>query len=191
MKPQKTLFFLLLALALAACTQPTAAPTPTAAPPSLTPTPVLEPAPIEDLTLSLELDKDTYVLEERIRATLTLRYVGGAFAFVNIRLAYNNPQFPSNQSRDISFLIYDQDGKPLEYGAMHQPMLLEPYHFAMFGPNSAFERTYPNIERSYIFTGPGEYTIQALYENYTDPSDGRTAWQGQIVSNIVTFTIEP
>jgi|GEM_PF-2339127 len=39
MKPHKILFFLLLALALTACAQPTAAPTPTAAPPSHTPIP--------------------------------------------------------------------------------------------------------------------------------------------------------
>jgi hypothetical protein len=33
--------------------------------------------------------------------------------------------------------------------------------------------------------------VRATYQNTADPEDHRSAWKGQITSNVVEFTLEP
>jgi hypothetical protein len=43
----------------------------------------------------------------------------------------------------------------------------------------------------YALDQPGEYSLQAFYENHAGPDDGREAWTGKVKSDTVPFKLNP
>jgi len=142
------------------------------------------------LNLTLSLDKNVYKSTEFIKVSLSLGNVGDERVVVKKRLAPNY-QFLDESVRDVVFLIKDPHGNTVVFNGYSQVPALRDDYFIVLGPNESFEHIYSDIKAFYDLSEPGEYTIQAIYENKSDPSNNWVAWKGTLLSNVVTFTIEP
>ncbi len=106
----------------------------------------------------------------------------------NRRLALNYSDALPEEC-EVKFLIHDSAGVELPFTSRVNIGHPEDRHFAELGPGQQLEREYP-LGRTYPLTAPGRYTVQALYQNATDPSTG-PAWKGELRSNSVAFEVTP
>ena len=63
--------------------------------------------------------------------------------------------------------------------------------FVIMKPGEEISQTYVLNDWYFISSTPGEFTIQAIYQNDENPDDNQEAWKGKITSNVVHLTINP
>ena len=148
------------------------------------------PGPTESpsLAFNLSLDQDTYKIGEDILATWEFENLSDDAILVNRRLSPNAiPEFS-----EISFIFT----APLENDIhlvvdIEMRNLPEEDDFILLDPGQIVSGYYL-ISRVYgPLTDPGEYSIRAIYNNHFNPPSGTPAWQDEIYSNMVLFTIIP
>src|SRR6185503_15905038 len=151
-------------------------------------TPILERLfEVAMLTLELELDEDTYRPGTPVIGDLILGNAGPDPAVVKSRLAINAPLAPA-AFRDVAFVVTDPAGSALEFNAWVNVGLPKARDFRDLAAGEIIVREYA-IDQFYALAGPGRYTVQAVYQNQSDPPDGRAAWQGELRSNLIAFEV--
>ena len=120
------------------------------------------------------------------RATIRLVNAGDAAIIVNKRFALNYSDAAAYEC-EIKLMIHNPAGDELPFTSRVNIGDPADRHFAELGPGQSLAREYA-LERTYDVSAPGRYTIQALYQNQTDPSIG-PAWKGELTSNTVTFEV--
>mgnify|MGYP007118312868 CR=1 FL=1 len=140
------------------------------------------------LAFSLSLDQDTHNVGEEILAVWELENLSEEAILVNRRLSPNAiPEFS-----EIDFIFV----APLARGIhlvvdIEMRNLPEEDDFILLDPGQIVSGYYL-ISRVYgPLTDPGEYSIRAIYNNHFNPPSGTPAWQDEIYSNMVLFTIIP
>ena len=139
------------------------------------------------LTLELDLDQDIYQPGAPVTVDLTLANTGPDPALVKSRLALNAPLVPA-AFRDIAFVVTDPAGSALAFNARVNVGLPKAKDFKDLAAGEIIVREYA-IDQFYTLAGPGRYTVQAVYQNQSDPPDGRAAWQGELRSNLIAFEV--
>lgn len=156
--------------------------------------------PLNSLSLSLKIDKNTYHIGEPINATLVLKNSGNNSVLLKRRITVNSIS-SSEEQRDILFVIVNPAGIQLDYLMLAHKIDIQSEGFMDLGPGQVSERQF-DLAKMYLPTDdsghpysalvtPGIYVVYAIYESNTDPVDGRIAWKGRLMSNILTFTLEP
>ena len=140
------------------------------------------------LNVILILDRDSYSLGESITAKVVLKNEGTSSQIVNGRLSLNSAVTPQ-PFREIAFAIFDPTGAEVGFALKVNRGFPEADDFKELRPGETIEDEYP-IHKYYILNKPGKYTIQSIYQNQSDPGDGREAWKGELKSNVVSFTVE-
>ena len=141
------------------------------------------------LEFTLTLNQITFAPGEPITGLVRLRNMDGEPATVNGRLALNTPYAPQGM-REIAFRLTDPSGTPLEFQAKVNVGAPRDNHFKTLGPGEALERSY-DLAQYYDFGQPGTYSVQAVYQNLSEPEAGHgpAVWQGEIESLPTTFTV--
>lgn len=142
------------------------------------------------LVLTLRFDKDIYDSEEAISARLVLENIGADSVLIKNRMVPNF-SFAPEPVRDIVFVGTYPSGGEIEFGVYILVRFPKPDDFVILSPGETVEHTYNDLGRYYGFSQPGKYSIHAVYQNQSDPDDGRVAWKGEIRSNTTSFTREP
>ena len=136
------------------------------------------------LSLTISLDKEEYQMGEPIECTLVLGNISEQSLTVNKRLLVNyDVTFP----HEVLFEIKGPDNKPLEFIPIIKAGLPEVEDFISLLPREFIMKIY-QLERYFSFSKKGKYTVQAIYENYHQPS-GLKVWTGSIKSNIVEIKV--
>ncbi|HQX10612.1 MAG TPA: hypothetical protein PLG23_09270 [Thermoflexales bacterium] len=138
------------------------------------------------IELTLTLDQTTYPAPAQPRATIRLANVGDTAQIVNKRFALNYSDAAAYEC-EIKLMIHNNAGDELPFTSRVNIGDPADRHFAELGPGQSLAREYA-LARTYDVSTPGRYTIQALYQNQTDPSIG-PAWKGELLSNTVAFEI--
>ena len=138
------------------------------------------------IELTLTLDQTTYPAPAQPRATIRLKNTGDAAQIVNKRFALNYSDAASYEC-EVKLFIRNSAGDELPFAARVNIGDPADRHFAELGPGQSLAREYA-LERTYDVSAPGRYTIQALYQNQTDPSIG-PAWKGELLSNTLAFEV--
>ena len=140
------------------------------------------------LTLTLELDRETFQSGDAIPVTLVLTNQGHESLLVNSRMAPNHPHAPDPQ-RDIVFVITAPSGQEMPLNKFINVHAPKEDDFVVLAVGETAERTI-YLEQILSFVETGEYSIQAIYQNATDPGTGESAWKGQISSEKLMFKME-
>ena len=140
------------------------------------------------LILTLEFDRETFQSADAIPVTLVLTNQGHERLLVNRRMAPNHPHAPDSQ-RDIVFVITAPSGQEMQLNKFINVRTPKEDDFLVLEAGETVERTI-YLEQILSFVEIGEYSIQAIYQNATDPGTGESAWKGQISSEKLFFTVE-
>ena len=138
------------------------------------------------IELTLVLDQTAFQAPAHPRATIRLTNSGAAAEIVNKRFALNYSDAAPYEC-EVKLMIRNSAGDELPFAARVNIGDPADRHFAELGPGQSLAREYA-LERTYDVSAPGRYTIQALYQNQTDPSIG-PAWKGELTSNTITFEV--
>lgn len=138
------------------------------------------------IEFTLTLDQSAYRAPAQPRATIRLTNAGDAAEIVNKRFALNYSDAAPYEC-EIKLMIHNGAGDELPFTSRVNIGDPADRHFAELAPGQSLAREYA-LERTYDVSSPGRYTIQALYQNQTDPSIG-PAWKGELTSNVVAFDI--
>lgn len=149
----------------------------------------LQPDSIVTLELALLLDAKTYALGRPATGTLILKNSGDESLLVNARLAINNPYSPQ-PFREVYFLLTDPSGKSAAFGPKINIGRPRSEDFRDLPPGKTADLSF-RLDRYYTLDQPGEYSVQAVYENHAAPGDGRATWKGRLESNLVSFVVVP
>jgi len=138
------------------------------------------------IEFTLTLDQSAYRAPAQPRATIRLANAGDAAVIVNKRFALNYSDAASYEC-EIKLMIHTSAGDELPFAARVNIGDPADRHFTELAPGQSLAREYA-LERTYDVSAPGRYTIQALYQNQTDPSIG-PAWKGELMSNTIAFEV--
>lgn len=138
------------------------------------------------IELSLTLDQTSDAASAGPRATIRLRNTGGTPETVNKRFALNYSDAAGYEC-EVKLFIQNRAGEELPFTARVNIGDPADRHFTELAPGQSVEREF-DLARTYDVSTPGSYTIQALYQNGTNPSTG-PAWKGELMSNTVAFDI--
>ena len=143
------------------------------------------------LQLTLELNKSTFAAGEPISGKITLRNTGPESVEVNGRMALNAP-FSPRVFREVALALQDPSGAPMDFQARVNIGAPRDNHFKSLAPGEVTEKTY-NLADYYAFDKPGTYTVQATYQNQSQPAEpnGHAAWQGELTAPTVSFSVLP
>jgi hypothetical protein len=155
-------------------------------PAPMTPLTAASPA---NLSLTLNFARARYPAGEPVTATVTLVNAGAGPVLVNPRLA-SNFSFAPAAFRDLVFVIRHSSGKPGEFRYRVKLYLPKAPDFIVLAAGESVAREV-NLTQAYGLGPVGEYAVYAIYQNQSDPGDGRTAWKGEVRSNEGTLTLEP
>ena len=145
-----------------------------------------------NLALSVEVDRHSYQIGQPVPITLILENSSSAPVVIQTRMALNVRQLCPNVSCDLYFAISDSANKELEFRWLARVRSIELTDFRKIMPGERYRFELPDLTVYYApFDKPGQYTIQAVYENQMDPNDGGLAWKGRLTSNVATVTLEP
>jgi hypothetical protein len=122
-----------------------------------------------------------------IPVKVLLKNTGPDPLLINNRLALNAPTAPALY-REIAFTVTDPNGKPVYFGARVNIGRPDSRHFKELGPGETIERVY-DLKGYYKFETPGQYTLQASYQNQSDGVNGHEPWKGEVKSNVGSLTI--
>jgi hypothetical protein len=138
------------------------------------------------IELTLTLDQAAYSAPARPRATIRIANSGAAALIVNKRFALNYSD-AADYECEVKFFIRNSAGDELPFTSRVNIGDPADRHFVELGSGQGLEREF-DLARTYDVSGPGRYTIQALYQNQTDPSTG-PAWKGELMSNTIAFEV--
>jgi len=138
------------------------------------------------LDLTLTLNQKTYTARDEIQAEVHLTNADSRPVLANMRLALNSVDMP-DIFREVNLVIKDSAGNEPTW--ILRIRIDEPADkdFMELAPRQSVQRSYP-LRRFFAFNRAGQYSMQAVYANQSDPSTG-TAWKGTAESNTVTFTL--
>ncbi len=150
-----------------------------------------------NLTLSLELEKTQYQLDELMFSKLVLKNVGTSPLWVNNRMLVNRYSPALESLGDIYFEILSiPSGESALFSAYVNTDVATKQDFVQLEPNEDIEKRLEDI-MYYSFgkegkTGfpEGNYCIWAVYHNQTDPDIDGGVWKGKIKSNPIEFEIK-
>lgn len=152
---------------------------------------ILESSPgpdVASLILSMSLDKTRYMIGEEVLSTNILRNEGDRTVLVNKRLVCNSRAAP-HEFRVISHRIIAPSGEELGFQAKINIGFPEPEDFVELRPGELVEGIC-SLSLFYELDTRGVYSVQAFYENQSDPeAGGIVAWKGQLASKPITFTV--
>lgn len=140
------------------------------------------------LELALSLDRDAYAPGDPIAGKVVLRNSGSTALVVNSRLALNSI-FAPRPYREVSFLVTDPSDSEVEFGPRINRGRPKADDFKQLMPGDTLVREYA-IQRYFALKKPGKYSVQAVYQNQSDPGTGTEVWKGEIKSNVVSFTLQ-
>jgi hypothetical protein len=144
----------------------------------------------DQLHLNLSTDKATYASGENIEATLEMSNEYEQSLLINKRLVVNQ-QSVIGSLGEVYFKITDTQGKEAGFAVRVNVRFPEEEDFIYLKPGEIISQTYLLNKWYNIPLTPGEYTVQAIYQNNADPNGGEEAWKGKITSNIISISIEP
>lgn len=139
------------------------------------------------LTLTLTLNQTTYRVGEDIFATVVLTNTGTAPLTINTRFTLNSLSVSSNL-REIGLRVMGSDKACLPFGARVNVGSPTDANFKEIAAGESLERRY-QISNYYNLSKPDTYTIQAIYQNGTDPSTD-SAWKGRVESDEVKIEVK-
>ena len=140
------------------------------------------------LKLVLTLDKVTYAPGQPVPGRLILQNAGDESLLVNSRLAINKP-FAPEPFRDVYFSLKDPSGEPVDFMLKINIGAPRGEDFEDLAPGETAEQPF-DLDIYFAFEQPGEYSLQAVYENHAEPGDGREAWTGKVESNQISFVLK-
>jgi hypothetical protein len=144
----------------------------------------------DQLFLNLSTDKVTYASGENIEATLELSNEYEQSVLVNKRMILNL-QSVIGSLGEVYFKITDKQGKEADFVVRVNVRFPKEEDFIYLKPGELISQTYLLNKWYNIPLTPGEYTVQAIYQNNVDLNGGEEAWKGKITSNIISISIEP
>lgn len=142
----------------------------------------------QPLTLLLTLEHTNYRIEEPIEATLVLQNTANEPILMNQRLAANNV-FNLGITGEIGFVIQRSSGEMVNMSLRIHPRDIRDSDFQPLFPDETSTVSY-NSNDLYDLDAD-TYRLHALYGSQWNAPDGRVPWKGTVLSNPVTFTIEP
>jgi hypothetical protein len=143
------------------------------------------------LLLGLTLDKQTYTADETILATLTIKNVSTQSVWVNKRMAIDY-KWTLEGDGEVYFVVLNPSGGELGFGFDINRNQAMSSDYVEMHPGDILTQTY-DLEEYYIGRGSGvetgTYSVQGAYHNAYQPALGYPVWKGEILSNVVKFTI--
>ncbi|MGO9239928.1 MAG: hypothetical protein ACLQBJ_03875 [Bryobacteraceae bacterium] len=142
-------------------------------------------APTE-LRLTIQLDKSTYKAGEPIRCLILLKNAGDGYVMVNSRLLVNQTTGP----HELYVWIQDPERNTVGFTTKVRASS-ESTEFSQLLPNQIVGLEY-DLTKDHDLGAVGSYTVRVYYENHTPTPAGSPlpAWQGNVESNRLTFTIQ-
>lgn len=140
------------------------------------------------LDVTLSLDREAYAPGDPIVGKVVIKNIASTALVVNGRLAPHSTFAPS-PFREVSFVVTDPSDADVEFGPRINRGYPKPDDFKQLMPGETLVREYA-IQEYFALNSPGKYSIQAVYQNQSDPGNGTEAWKGEIESNVVSFTLE-
>jgi len=145
------------------------------------------------LVLILTLDKNSYQGNEPIWGTLVIKNVNLRNALVNKRM-FPSASYNTEGVGNIAFVITSPDGQILELGnvGVHPtPFSNDDFVNLTVGQGIQFSEYRIDLLFGGKLNKNGKYGIQGFYANQLDPYDKRTAWKGELQSNLLEFEYKP
>jgi hypothetical protein len=136
------------------------------------------------------MEDDRYHAGEEIRVRLGLQNTSRDDVLFQSRMVINSCATEPGE-RDVCFVITSPSGKTIEFDTLSRVRLINSSDFRDVNSGEELSATYALTTYYSPFDEIGIYTIQGIYENRSDPGDGRIAWKGKLTSDTVTFTLEP
>jgi len=140
------------------------------------------------LELAVTLDSKAHAVNQPTSGRLMLKNSGEEALLVNSRLAINKP-FAPEPFREVYFILTNPSGESVEFSAKINIGEPQTKDFLELAPGETAERAF-ELDLFYALDRPGEYSVQAVYSNQSDPGDGRQAWKGKLESNRASFVLE-
>ena len=142
------------------------------------------------LELTLTLNQDKYAPGEPINSLVRLRNAGSEAVKVNGRLAINTPYAPE-EMRDIAFAVSDPSGAVVDFQLKVNVGAPADNEFKTLQPGEVIEQSY-NLARYYDLKRPGTYSVQAAYQNQSEPGmpPGTSVWKGEVKSAEARFAVQ-
>ena len=141
------------------------------------------------LELVVTLDSKAHALNQPTSGRLRLKNSGEEPLLVNSRLAINKP-FAPELFREVYFILTNPSGESVEFSAKINVGEPQSKDFRNLAPGETADRAF-ELDLFYGLEQPGEYSVQAVYSNQSDPGDGRQAWKGKLESDLASFVLEP
>lgn len=150
------------------------------------------PYPIDEsnLKLVLTMEKKLYSTKDAVSVMVTIQNTGPRHTIIKKRLVLNN-SFLDSEHCDLYFKIVSPTGETLDFVFLKNVGPLNAWDFMMLDANESFSRVFVDLRDDYWLQTAGSYSIYAVYRNTSDREDGKYAWKGELVSNELTFTIQP
>lgn len=142
----------------------------------------------QELQLTIKLDNNAYKAGESIICDITLQNTSKKSLAVNTRMLVNDYR----DIHDIYFSIIRNKTQELEFLPQRDADIEHDY-YRLLAPQGSTKLQYSILARDYGITLPGNYTIQAFYENNSNAAPKLnlpTVWKGMISSNIIDFRME-
>jgi hypothetical protein len=139
------------------------------------------------LSLSLTLDKPDYAMTDAITAKVILLNKGSETLKVNRRLLLNYLGAPKVFC-EVSFIITNSANSKVPFAARVNASEPEDADFTELGPQQSIEESYL-LRQFFRLDEPGRYTLQAIYQNSSDPSTG-PAWKGKVESDQIVVDVK-
>ena len=145
---------------------------------------------VHGLNARLSICRCDYARGEDIVVTLSLSNTSDAPLTINIRCGMR--PFPDGGRRDTwetdLVVTYENEACP-RFIVMIRREQLDRGDFATLDSGSQYLCDY-QITRYFIMDQPGDYDIQAVYQNgHNGQEYGLTAWTGQVVSNTIRVRV--
>jgi hypothetical protein len=144
---------------------------------------------VPNLRLVLDITRDEYQSGENIQVFIELVNEGNNPLVVNKRMAINDDAI--DNLGEVAFIVTT----PTNNRAFFYPRVRitppEENDFRELEAGESVGYSFTLNEWFSPLSQPGRYTVQAVYRNYSNPGDGRIAWQGELHSYVASFNIVP
>lgn len=142
----------------------------------------------ERLALTFSLERTRFQVNTPIIYILALTNLSNEPILVKSRLSVNKISLIGAVG-DVGFVLLDSSGNSVNLDLSIRSRNLRATDFRLLNPGEDIENSY-DLSKLYRLE-PDTYTLYALYVNTFDTFDGSVAWKGTLISDPVTFTIEP
>ena len=125
------------------------------------------------LHFKVEIVEDILKPGEDVSIQMIFNNIGDEDIVINTRLVPNHHLAPEI-FRDILFKIITSSRRDYVPYFLREDLALQDDDFEILSPGKSLMREM-NLEEYYDFSQIGDYTVQAIYLNVSDPGDGRLA----------------